>query len=240
MAHQWFGDLVTMRWWDDIWLNEGFANWMESKPLEGVEARVAHGARRGRSKPVGDEPRRAATRRAPIRAKASTPAEISELFDPIAYEKGAAVLRMVEAWVGEEAFRKGVNAYIEKFKYGNARAEDFWGTLRRVTGKPVDKVMAGFVDQPGVPIVDASVTCNGSAGSILYFTGRSVHGERHSCSSAIRVMDDSGLRQDARTVFDMHGSRDCCRKHSREQLSRVGHGQRRRTGLLPCRLYLPR
>ena len=160
MAHQWFGDLVTMQWWDDIWLNEGFANWMETKPLKAWrpdwhmeldEVGDNHGA-------MGLDALRA-TR--PIRAEASTPAEISELFDPIAYEKGAAVLRMLEAWVGRGAFQKAVNAYIEKFKYGNARAEDFWGTLTTVTGKPVDKVMASFVDQPGVPLVSVEVTCDG-------------------------------------------------------------------------------
>jgi aminopeptidase N len=102
----------------------------------------------------------------PIRAEASTPAEINELFDEIAYEKGAAVLRMIEAWVGEEPFRRGVNAYIDRFKYGNARAEDFWGTLTKVTGKPVDKVMSGFVDRPGVPLVDAAVACGGNTGSV--------------------------------------------------------------------------
>ena len=134
IAHQWFGDLVTMQWWDDIWLNEGFANWMMSKPLkewrpdwkveldEVDDNHVAMGLDALRS-----------TR--PIRSKASTPAEISELFDPIAYEKGAAVLRMLEAWVGPQDFQKAVNAYIEKFKYGNARAEDFWGTLTTVSGQ---------------------------------------------------------------------------------------------------------
>jgi aminopeptidase N len=73
---------------------------------------------------------------------------------------------MVEAWVGEEPFRAGVNAYIERFKYGNARAEDFWGTLAKVTGKPVDKVMSGFVDRPGVPLVDPLVQCETNRGSV--------------------------------------------------------------------------
>jgi aminopeptidase N len=162
IAHQWFGDLVTMQWWDDIWLNEGFANWMMSKPIkewrpdwnvELDEVGDNHVA-------MGLDALRA-TR--PIRSKASTPAEISELFDPIAYEKGAAVLRMLEAWVGPQDFQKAVNAYIEKFKYGNARAEDFWGTLTTVTGKPVDKVMASFVDQPGLPLVSVDVTCAGGS-----------------------------------------------------------------------------
>ena len=106
MAHQWFGDLVTMQWWDDIWLNEGFANWMETKPLKAwnpdwhmeLDEVVAIRTRCGSTR---------CSPPAPIRAKAETPAEINELFDPIAYEKGAAVLRMVECWVGEDAFRAG-------------------------------------------------------------------------------------------------------------------------------------
>jgi aminopeptidase N len=170
MAHQWFGDLVTMRWWDDIWLNEGFANWMETKPLKAWKPEWHMELSEVRSNQSAMTLDSLKTTR-PIRAEAWTPAEISELFDQIAYEKGAAVLRMVEAWVGEEPFRQGVNAYIDRFKYGNARAEDFWGTLTKVTGKPVDKVMSGFVDRPGVPIVDASVACNGNAGSISVSQG---------------------------------------------------------------------
>ena len=165
MAHQWFGDLVTMRWWDDIWLNEGFANWMETKPLKAWKPawHMELGEVQANQSAMTLDSLKT-TR--PIRAEAWTPAEISELFDGIAYEKGAAVLRMVESWVGEEPFRAGVNAYIDRFKYGNARAEDFWGTLTKVTGKPVDRVMAGFVDRPGVPLVDALVKCSGTAGTV--------------------------------------------------------------------------
>ncbi|MEP6917422.1 MAG: M1 family aminopeptidase, partial [Acidobacteriota bacterium] len=164
MAHQWFGDLVTMQWWDDIWLNEGFANWMETKPLKAWKPEWHAELDEVQSNQKAMSLDSLQTTR-PIRAKASTPAEINELFDAIAYEKGAAVLRMVEAWVGEEAFRKGVNAYIERFKYSNARAEDFWGTLTASTGKPVDRVMAGFVDQPGVPLVSAAVQCDMGRGA---------------------------------------------------------------------------
>jgi aminopeptidase N len=160
IAHQWFGDLVTMQWWDDIWLNEGFANWMMSKPLEAwrPDWKVELDEVEDNNTAMNLDSLRA-TRS--IRAKASTPAEIAELFDPIAYEKGAAVLRMLEEWVGEKEFQKAVNVYIEKFQYGNARAEDFWGTLTSVTGKPVDKVMATFVDQPGLPLVGIDLRCAG-------------------------------------------------------------------------------
>jgi aminopeptidase N len=163
IAHQWFGDLVTMQWWDDIWLNEGFANWMMSKPLKAwrPDWQVQLDEIEDNHRAMGLDALRS-TRS--VRARASTPAQISELFDPIAYEKGAAVLRMIEGWLGEEDFRKGVNAYIEKFQYGNARAEDFWGTLTEVARKPVDRVMAAFVDQPGLPLVTMRVQCGTPGG----------------------------------------------------------------------------
>ena len=166
IAHQWFGDLVTMQWWDDIWLNEGFANWMMSKPLKAwrPDWKVELDEVEDNHTAMNLDSLRA-TR--PIRSKASTPAEIGELFDPIAYEKGAAVLRMLEQWMGEQDFQKGVNAYIEKFQYGNARAEDFWGTLTAVTGKPVDRVMATFVDQPGLPLIAIDLRCAGGSGRAM-------------------------------------------------------------------------
>ena len=159
IAHQWFGDLVTMRWWDDIWLNEGFANWMQTKPLRAwkPEWHVELDEVQDNQTAMSLDALRS-TR--PLRMKAETPAEINELFDPIAYEKGAAVVRMLEAWLGEEAFRAGVNAYIEKYKYGNARDEDFGNTVAQATGQPVYRVMRTFVEQPGVPLVSAEVQCD--------------------------------------------------------------------------------
>ena len=114
MAHQWFGDLVTMQWWDDIWLNEGFANWMMSKPVKAWRPDWHIELDEVEDNQTRDGARLAALDAADPDRRRSTPAEISELFDPIAYEKGAAVLRMLEAWLGEEPFRKGVNAYIEQ------------------------------------------------------------------------------------------------------------------------------
>jgi len=159
IAHQWFGDLVTMAWWDDIWLNEGFANWMMSKPLKAwkPEWDVELKETADNQKALGLDALRA-TR--PIRQRASTPNEINELFDPIAYEKGAAVLRMVEWWVGEEPFQKAIDAYVTKHQYANAKAEDFWTTVASVTGKPVDRVMPTFVDQPGVPLLSIEASCD--------------------------------------------------------------------------------
>ena len=152
MAHQWFGDLVTMKWWDNIWLNEGFATWLESKPV-------------AKWKPEWHEDLNevaetnstlnldALKNTRPIRQKAETPAEISELFDGIAYGKAASVLRMVEHYVDAELFRKGVHNYLVAHSYGNATAEDFWSAITRASGKPADKIISSFVVQPGDPLL---------------------------------------------------------------------------------------
>jgi aminopeptidase N/puromycin-sensitive aminopeptidase len=158
IAHQWFGDLVTMKWWDDIWLNEGFATFMSVKPLKAWhpewrndldEVAGTNGSL------AGDSTR--STR--PIRQKAETRNEINALFDGIAYGKTAAVLRMQEKWVGEETFRDGIRAYLKKFSFGNAAAEDWWGTMTTATKQPFDAVMKTFVDQTGAPLLHATESC---------------------------------------------------------------------------------
>ncbi|MEO5935661.1 MAG: M1 family metallopeptidase, partial [Terriglobales bacterium] len=165
MAHQWFGDLVTMQWWDNIWLNEGFATWMTFKPLAEWDPSWDQSVSRAVSASfVITEDSLASSR--PIRANASTPEEIKELFDGVAYAKGGAVLRMVEAYVGEESFRKGVNRYLQKHANGNATAEDLWMQLTAASRKPVDKIMRTFIDQPGVPLLSVEYTCGGGKTSL--------------------------------------------------------------------------
>ena len=155
MAHQWFGDMVTMQWWDNLWLNEGFANWMEAKPV-------------AKWKPEWNFPQDVAqdldatlnldsqkTTRT-IRAKAETPNEINEMFDGIAYGKAGGVLGMVENYLGEETFRQGVHNYLAAHLYANATAEDFWNAQTTNSHQPVDKIMHSFVTQPGVPLLTLS------------------------------------------------------------------------------------
>jgi aminopeptidase N/puromycin-sensitive aminopeptidase len=155
VAHQWFGDLVTMKWWDDIWLNEGFATWMTAKPLEAWKPEWKQN-----EQVVGDTSDAingdsvVATR--PIHQPAETSEDINALFDGIAYGKTAAVLRMVESFIGPETFRAGVNRYLQEHSYANATATDFWNTQAAVSKQPVDKIMQTFVMQAGVPFVDAS------------------------------------------------------------------------------------
>ena len=151
MAHQWFGDLVTMQWWDNIWLNEGFATWMENKPVAAMHPEwnipeVVAGDEQSTLN-IDAQP----TTRA-IRAKADTPEEIDQMFDGIAYGKASDVLLTVENYLGEETFRKGVHAYLSAHEYGNATAEDFWNAQTATSHKPVDKIMESLIVQPGEPI----------------------------------------------------------------------------------------
>jgi aminopeptidase N len=152
MAHQWFGDMVTMKWWDNIWLNEGFATWMSNKPLAAwkPEWDIPQDQASDLNKTLDLDGGRV-TRT--IRARAETPAEINEMFDGITYGKAAAVLLMTENYLGDEAFRAGVHRYLQAHMYGNATAEDFWNTLQQSSGKPVDKIMESLVTQPGEPLL---------------------------------------------------------------------------------------
>jgi aminopeptidase N len=158
MAHQWFGDLVTMKWWDNIWLNEGFATWMALKPSQALhpEWNAMLDAVHATDTALTLD---ALVNTHPIRARAETPEEINELFDPISYEKASAVLRMVEAYVSPDVFRRGVNVYLRRFLYGNATAEDFWSALSAASGRPVDKIMPTFVDQAGEPLLTVKSAC---------------------------------------------------------------------------------
>jgi aminopeptidase N len=160
MAHQWFGDMVTMKWWNNVWLNEGFATWMSNKPLEAwkpewhIDEQVAsdmNGAMNLDAQKV--------TRT--IRAEANTPDEINEMFDGITYEKGGSILHMVESYLGEETFRQGVHNYLKAHMYGNATAEDFWNAQTANSHKPVDKVMESFITEPGVPLLTFGNASNG-------------------------------------------------------------------------------
>jgi aminopeptidase N len=159
IAHQWFGDLVTAAWWDDIWLNEGFASWMERKPIMAwhPEWRLEEDEAASAQSVIGLDSLSAARA---IHGDPRTSAEIKEMFDGITYQKGAAVLGMLESYVGPDVFRKGVNAYLQAHANGNATSADFWQAMARVSGKPVDKIMPTFVMQSGVPLVTVSGSCH--------------------------------------------------------------------------------
>ncbi|HSF31639.1 MAG TPA: M1 family metallopeptidase [Candidatus Tectomicrobia bacterium] len=154
IAHMWFGNLVTMEWWNDLWLNEGFASWIEYKSVDHLfpewdmwtqfifadtgPAMSLDGLRNTH----------------PIEAEVKTPHDINELFDAISYSKGAAIIRMLEQFLGEETFRRGLVHYLSAHAYGNARTEDLWASLAHVSGKPVKDIMDTWTKQPGYPVVE--------------------------------------------------------------------------------------
>ncbi len=160
MAHQWFGDMVTMDWWNNIWLNEGFATWMENKAAAAwhPEWKISQSVAADLNSTLNLD---AARTTRTIRATADTPDEINEMFDGITYNKGGAVLGMVESWLGEETFRQGVHNYLSAHLYGNATAEDFWNAQTANSHQPVDKIMASLIAQPGVPGITFAAPSDG-------------------------------------------------------------------------------
>ena len=160
MAHQWFGDLVTMQWSNNIWLNEGFATWMESKAI-GVMHPEWHISQDVASSEDGTLNLDAEPTTRAIRARADTRNEIEQMFDGISYGKASDVLLTVENYLGPEVFQKGVHKYLEAHLYGNATAQDFWNAETAVSHKPVNKIMDSLVAQPGVPLLTFGTPKNG-------------------------------------------------------------------------------
>jgi len=165
MAHQWFGDLVTMQWWDDFWLNEGFATWMSSKPLAAwkPEWNVELDDLSGTEKAMWED---SLANTHTIHQPASTPGQILELADSITYDKTAAVLRMLEAYLGRETFRAGVNSYLKEHAYANATASDFWRAQTEASKRPIDEIMPTWVEQPGLPMVSINGKCSGGSETV--------------------------------------------------------------------------
>ncbi|MFN3434530.1 MAG: M1 family metallopeptidase, partial [Sphingomonas sp.] len=169
MAHQWFGDLVTMRWWDDLWLNEGFASWMENKSAADLNPdwkAEAAAVASDRESAMGIDAT-AATH--PIIRKIETVDQIGEAFDGITYLKGQAVIGMLESTLGADTFRDGIRRYMAKYKYGNTVTDQLWTELSDVAGQPVADIAHGFTLQGGVPLVTLSnARCsNGSTTATL-------------------------------------------------------------------------
>ena len=160
-AHQWFGDLVTMRDWDDLWLNEAFASWLAQKMVDAWQPGYEHGAARvhARAEAIEADSLPGARR---IREPIATRGDVLTAFDAITYEKGATVIGMFEGWLGQETFRRGVRAYLERHANGNATAADFLGALQAQTEKRVAPAFASFLDQNGVPQVSVELDCASS------------------------------------------------------------------------------
>ncbi|TBR38838.1 MULTISPECIES: M1 family metallopeptidase [Dyella] len=171
MAHQWFGDLVTMRWWDDLWLNEGFASWMEGRTTAKLhpewntkleEVGVREGA-------MG---RDAIATTHPIVQHIETVEQASQAFDAITYSKGQAVIGMLEGYVGADGWRDGVRLYMKQHAYGNTVSDDLWKAVETASKKPVTTIAHDFTLQPGIPMIKVeSATCNAGKTTIKLSQG---------------------------------------------------------------------
>jgi len=154
LAHMWFGDLVTMRWWDDLWLNESFATWMAAKVMDQVfpEFRSGQAGFEGLHRGMETDARPSTgAMRQPIVSADNLSANANELT----YNKGRAVLGMFEGYLGEKRFRDGVLAYLAKHEWSNATGNDLWTAISRASGEDINSAMASFLDQGGVPLVSA-------------------------------------------------------------------------------------
>ncbi|MES2015750.1 MAG: M1 family metallopeptidase [Pseudomonadota bacterium] len=159
MAHQWFGNLVTMAWWDNLWLNEGFASWMATKASEHFhpEWRAQLQFQATREDVMSLDARKTAHA---IQASIETEEQAADAFDAITYAKGEAFLRMLEAYLGEDTFRKGIRAYLAKHQYANTTSADLWAALEKASGKPVQKLASDWTTQAGFPLIKVAQSCD--------------------------------------------------------------------------------
>ncbi len=159
-AHMWFGDLVTMAWWDDLWLNESFADWMAGRIIEHqfpefrlqlAESREIKGAMRSDALPSITA----------IRRKVTAESDLAQLVDELTYNKGKGVLNMVENWIGPGKFRAAMRAYFLKHRWGNTVSDDLWAAFSATSGDDITGMLSPFINQPGVPLVTLSLDPDG-------------------------------------------------------------------------------
>ena len=157
-AHQWFGNLVTMAWWDELWLNEGFASWMEKKLTDefNPSMKVWVRTRADKEKAMAKDALRTAH---PVQQPIEDESEALAAFDDITYLKGLSLVRMLEAYIGETPFRDGLRRYIAKHAYSNATSADLWAALEAASNKPIAAIALGFSQQPGIPLIQVSTKC---------------------------------------------------------------------------------
>ncbi len=165
LAHQWFGDLVTTQWWDDIWLNEAFATWMERKLIAEwkPEWQTRVGDVRAKLGAAGEDSLMTARK---IRQEIVAKDDIGNAFDGITYEKGASVIGMFEAWMGAEEFRKGVRGYLQHYAFKATTAGDFLDSLSSSSGRNVTKAFSTFLNQAGVPVLSVKLQCSGGKAAL--------------------------------------------------------------------------
>ena len=156
MAHQWFGDLVTMAWWDNLWLNEGFAEWMGESTTNHFNPAWQYWSNIAQNKDEALASDALSTTH-PIQQPVATEMDAERAFDEITYNKGQSFIRMLENYLGHDKFRDGLRAYMKAHAYGNTTTADLWAALNAATGEPVSDIAANWTEQPGYPLVTVGV-----------------------------------------------------------------------------------
>ena len=235
MAHQWFGDLVTMGWWDNLWLNEGFASWMATKATEQFFPQWQSWLNGYGQKQfaLALDARRTSH---PIQQPIADHSEATVAFDAITYNKGQALIRMLENYLGEQAFRDGIRSYMAAHAYGNSTTADLWQALEGAAGKKITGVAASFTEQDGVPLVIAETACSGDTQTIALRQDRFVIAPRAAAPLPPRswqIPIAVGPLQGKRPVETLlQGSAEV----AAGSCGRGGQGQSRRYRLLPGRI----
>jgi aminopeptidase N len=206
MAHQWFGDLVTMDWWDDIWLNEGFASWMATKATDHIHPEWFPLLDRvdGREKAMALDSFKTTH---PIVQHIHTVEEIDQVFDAITYEKGEAVLSMLEAYAGADTWQKGIRAYMAAHKYGNAKTDDLWRAVEGAGVPGLTAIAHDFTNQPGIPLVKAQATCSNGQTTLQltqteFSQDRTAEAAAHPLRWHVPLVVEAGGAKPVRTVLE--------------------------------------
>ncbi|HKW78021.1 MAG TPA: M1 family metallopeptidase, partial [Candidatus Limnocylindria bacterium] len=217
LTHMWWGDLVTMRWWTDLWLNESFASFVGEKATAALNPEWRYW-RDFVADNTGAFNLDALASTHPISIEAKNAEEASERFDAITYTKGAAVLRMIESYLGEEAFRAGVRIYLDRHREANASADDFWHALDEASGQDVTSIMNAWIKEPGHPIVSVSVHGSGDGldlelSQTRYYSDRELSSpQRWPVPLVLKYGTDAGVREqrvllrDARMTMRLPGA----------------------------------
>ncbi len=234
IAHQWFGDLVTMKWWDDLWLNESFAEWMASECIEPMypEMEIA----KDRIDEI-ESPRRGdmAPQSLPIRPKSVSDDNLLSNLGSI-YNKGMAILSMFQDYVGKENFRKGIQSYLRKYSFKNAVAEDLWAELSKASGQDMTRIMGPWITQSGLPQIRIDSTANGlvylsqqpARHAYVDWSGQEKSSTEKLWSTPVTIYYDSASTRVSRTVLLDQQSRTATlpgyQKNSWLYPMTVGHG----------------
>ncbi len=230
LAHMWFGDLVTMKWWNGIWLNEAFATFMELKVTDAYRPAWDRWVSFGLARSTAFDTDALRTTR-PIEYPVVSPADAEGMFDVLTYEKGAAVVRMLEQYLGEEEFRAGIRKYMANHQYGNTETTDLWDAIEEATGEPVRRIMDSWIFQGGFPIVSVEARDGGTVLRLAQERFLYLHDEADASRWAIPLQLRYGLQSgeivSTTALLEDDGDGDPA-----AGTSGVGHRERRRPRLL--------